>query len=183
MKKKIYVNAPITLCFALIGFVVLILGIATNGASTMKFFATYPSSWKRPLTYVRLVTHIFGHSGISHYAGNMVYILLLGPILEEKYHEKLIWVILLTALVTGLIHNFFFHGALMGSSGICFAFILLASVTGRQKGVPLTLILVALFWIGNEIYTGLTVHDQISQITHIIGGVCGGMTGLFLKDN
>ncbi|MBR2991261.1 MAG: rhomboid family intramembrane serine protease, partial [Solobacterium sp.] len=89
----------------------------------------------------------------------------------------------LTALVTGLIHNFFFHGALMGSSGICFAFILLASVTGRQKGVPLTLILVALFWIGNEIYTGLTVHDQISQITHIIGGVCGGMTGLFLKDN
>ena len=114
----------------------------------MKFFVTYPSSWKNPLTYVRLITHIFGHSGISHYAGNMVYILLLGPILEEKYHDKLILVILFTALVTGLIHNFFFHGALMGSSGICFAFILLASVTGRQKGIPLTLILVALFWIG-----------------------------------
>ncbi|MBE6117497.1 MAG: rhomboid family intramembrane serine protease [Solobacterium sp.] len=183
MKKKVYINAPITLGFALIGLVVLILGLVTNGSSTMKFFCTYPSSWKNPLTWLRLVTHVFGHSGISHYAGNMVYILLLGPILEEKYHENLIWVILITAVVTGLIHNILFQGALLGSSGVCFAFILLASVTGRQKGIPLTLILVAVFWIGNEIYTGLTAHDQISQITHIIGGVCGGMTGLFFKDN
>ena len=183
MKKKIYINAPITLGFALIGLIVLVLGIVSKGAITTKYFMTYRSSWSDPLTYLRLVTHIFGHASVSHYAGNMVYILLLGPILEEKYHKDLLYIILLTAVITGLINNLFFTGGLLGSSGICFAFILLASVTGRQKGIPLTLLLVAVFWIGNEIYTGLTATDQISQLTHIIGGLCGGMIGMFLKDN
>ncbi|MBQ1776000.1 MAG: rhomboid family intramembrane serine protease, partial [Erysipelotrichaceae bacterium] len=108
--------------------------------------------------------------------------LLLGPILEEKYHDRLITVILTTALVTGIIHNIIQpHVMLLGASGVVFSFILLASITGKEKGIPITLILVALLWLGQEIYNGIISADNVSQITHIIGGISGAVLGMMFK--
>ena len=86
MKKlKITFNAPVTLGFALVSLVVLGLNILTRGRSNSLLFSTYHSSLLSPLTYLRFVTHVLGHSGWQHYAGNMMYILLLGPMLEELH--------------------------------------------------------------------------------------------------
>ena len=57
----------------------------TGGASNRALFITYHSSLKAPMTYVRLFTHVLGHVDWEHFIGNMMYILLLGPMLEEKY--------------------------------------------------------------------------------------------------
>ncbi len=183
-KLKIYFNAPITLTFTLICFLVLFLQMITNGDSTVLLFSTYSSSLLDPLTYVRLIGHIFGHADFDHLISNMIYILLLGPMLEEKYHDRLIIVIIVTALVTGICNNIFQPGVmLLGASGVVFAFILLASITGKDRGIPITLILVAILWIGGEVTSMLTVTDSISHITHIIGGLVGGAIGLFFKNN
>ena len=70
----------------------------------------------------------------------------------------------------------------MGASGIVFMMILIASMGGgRSGGIPLTLILVALFYLGGEIVTALTAADNISQLSHIIGGICGGVLGYILE--
>ena len=185
MKKKkffIYINAPITLLFVGICLLALLLDYMTDGASTVQVFSTYGSSWITPMTYVRLIGHIFGHGGIEHLTSNMLYILLLGPILEEKYHDKLITVILTTAIVTGVVHNIIQpHVMLLGASGVVFAFILLASVTGRERGIPITLILAAVMWLGQEIYQGIVSSDNVSQVTHIIGGLSGAILGMCYK--
>lgn len=181
-RKHIYINAPITLTFSLICIVVLLLNYLTRGKSNLWLFSTYGSSLLSPMTYLRLFTHVFGHSDLNHLMSNLLYILLLGPILEEKYGNKLIIVISSTAIVTGLIHNLLSPNImLLGASGVVFSFIILASITGNQDGIPLTLLIVALLWIGGEIYTGLTSIDSISQLSHIIGGLCGGVIGLMLK--
>lgn len=184
MKKwKIYFNAPITLTFVGICLLALILDTLTNGRSTNLVFSTYRSSMLDPLMYVRLIGHVFGHAGYTHFISNMLYILLLGPMLEEKYHDKLIIVIIATALVTGICNNIFLNDTqLLGASGVVFAFILLASITGRDEGIPITLILVAVLWVGGEI-TDLTNADGISHITHIIGGLVGAIIGLSFKNN
>ena len=184
MKKlKIYINAPITLAFALISLMSIVLDSITNGASTELLFSTYGSSWLNPLTYIRLVGHVFGHESFSHLISNLLYLLLLGPMLEEKYHDKLITVIIVTAVVTGLFHNIVEPDTmLIGSSGVVFAFILMASVTGKSNGIPITLILVAILWLGQEIYSGISNPDNISQITHIIGGLSGAALGLVYKE-
>lgn len=183
-KLRIYFNAPITLSFVLICFIALFLQGMTNGLSTDLVFSTYSSSPLNPLTYVRLICHIFGHADYSHLVSNMMYILLLGPMLEEKYHDRLIVVILITAIVTGLCNNIFNPNVqLLGASGVVFAFILLASITGKDKGIPITLIIVAIMWVGGEVTSMLTVTDSISHITHIIGGLVGGLVGLFFKNN
>ena len=181
-RKHIYINAPITLTFSLICIVALLLNYISKGKTNLWLFSTYGSSLLSPMTYLRLFTHVFGHSDINHLMSNLLYILLLGPILEEKYGNKLIIVIFSTAIVTGLVHNLFSPNImLLGASGVVFSFIILASITGNQDGIPLTLLIVAFLWIGGEIYTGLTSIDSISQLSHIIGGLCGGVIGLMLK--
>lgn len=186
MKRKIviYLNAPITITFVVICVIALILQFFTGGQSTDLIFSTYGASWINPLTYVRLICHVFGHSDVNHLISNAMYILILGPMLEEKYGDRLIYVILTTALVTGLVNNIFFpHVQLLGASGIVFAFILLSSVTGSTHGIPITSLIVALLWIGGEIYDMVTVADNISQLTHIIGGITGLLIGLSFKRN
>ena len=139
-KLKIVFNAPVILGFVFICFVVQLISVATNGKSTDLLFITYHSALTNPMTYIRFFTHVFGHSGWEHLISNMMYILLLGPLLEEKYSsEMIIWIIAVTALITGLINYiFFWNVALCGASGICFAFILLASFTGFRDGeIPL----------------------------------------------
>ena len=189
MKKKkphklIQYNAPTTLNFALISFLVLILHYATRGVSTTKLFCVYRSPLTDLLTYPRFFTHVLGHSSFAHYSGNITLMLVLGPTLEERYGSRTILLsIVFTAFISGLLQWLLFPGvALLGASGIVFMMILMASLGGmRSGGIPLTLILVFAIYIGQEVVTALTVSDNISQLTHIIGGICGAVIGVGLR--
>ena len=177
-------NAPVTLTFALISFLVLVLDWLTKGASTARLFCVYRSSLADLLTYPRFFLHVLGHSGFAHYSGNIMLMLVLGPNLEERYGSKtILWSMVLTAFISGLLHWILFpNTALLGASGIVFMMILMASLGGsRGGGVPLTLILVFIIYVGGEIYDGLTVSDNVSQLTHIVGGVCGAVLGVLWR--
>ena len=179
-KLKITFNAPITLGFVMICFIATLLGVISNGRITQTLFMTYHSSLTNPMTYLRFITHIFGHSGWSHFIGNASYLLLLGPMLEEKYGSKvLLEVMCITAVVTGLVNYiFFWNVGLCGASGVVFAFIILASFTGFKEGeIPLTFILVAVIFIGQQVYEGIAVQDNISNMAHIVGGIVGAVIG------
>lgn len=186
MKKKFKItfNAPITLGFVGICFIVTMIGIITSGGSTRLLFMTYHSSLANPLTYLRFFTHVFGHAGWSHFIGNASYLLLLGPMLEEKHGSKeLLEVIVITAFVPALINYIFFpHIGLLGASGVVFAFILLASFTGFEEGeIPLTFILVTVIFIGQQVYEGIAYKDNISHMGHIVGGMLGAVSGYGLN--
>ena len=103
--------------------------------------------------------------------------------IEEKYgNGKLISMIVFTAIVTGLINIVFFPNIiLVGASGVVFMLITLASFTNIRDGrLPLTVLLVGILFIGNEIIRGLFVSDDVSQLSHIIGGLCGAGFGYIL---
>ena len=183
-KLKISFNSPLVLGFALACAAVTLLGTLTGESSTALLFSTYASPLSDPLTWLRLLTHVLGHSGLTHLVGNLGYILLLGPALEEKYGWKnLLIVILLTAFFTGLIHNLLFSRTiLLGASGVVFAFILLTSFTEFREGeIPLTFILVAVIYLGQQIWDGLTVRDNVSNLSHIVGGLIGSGAGYLLN--
>lgn len=114
----------------------------------------------------------------------MLIILLVGPVLEEKYGSKnIFFMILCTALITGVFNIIFFpRVALLGASGIAFMFIVLVSfVNVKRDTIPLTFILVIVLYLAGEIYNGIFASDNIAQITHIIGGVLGGLFGYILN--
>lgn len=188
MKKKLRItfNSPVVLGFIIICLVVTLIGAITGGASTKLLFMTYHSSLTNIMTYWRFFTHVFGHIGWSHFIGNASYLLLLGPMLEEKHGSKtLIMIMAITALVTGIVNYIlFWNVGLCGASGIVFAFIILVSFTSYKEGeIPLTFILVAVIYIGQQIFEGLAVKDNISNMAHIVGGLVGAVIGYKLNKN
>lgn len=185
-KLKISFNSPVILCFAILCLVSLIANTLTNGLTNRVFFSVYRSPMTDPLTYVRFVGHIFGHADWEHFIGNITLLLVVGPMLEEKYGSLSIFiVILITAVVTGVVNFVFFPNVqLLGASGVVFAFILLSSMTSIREGsIPLTFILVAVIYIGGQIYDGIFVNDNVSNLTHIIGGLVGSCFGFVMSKN
>jgi len=179
--KRIYLNAPLTLSFVGLCLIALLIDKYTNGEANKYLFSTYSTNKVDAMYCIRLLLHVFGHTSFKHFFNNMLYILLLGPILEEKYGNKLIVVILFTAIMTGIIHNILDkETALIGASGVVFAFIILSSFVNKNKGVPITFILVLIMYLGQEIID-LFNTDSISQLAHIVGGLCGAIMAYFLK--
>ncbi len=186
MKRKIKVtfNAPVVLGIVGVSLIATILNFVTAGRSNLLLFSTYRASMLSPFTWLRAFTHIFGHADMAHFAGNMSFLLLLGPMLEEKYGSgTLSFAVIVTAFVTSLVNFIFFPGiALCGASGVVFTFIMLSSFTSFREGeIPLTFILVMVFYIGQQVIDGLTIRDNISNMAHILGGIVGGVLGYALN--
>lgn len=177
--KRIQYNSPLILSYALVSLLALGLNYATSGTSNALVFSVHRGALTDPLLYVRLIGHVFGHANINHYFDNMVLMLLVGPMLEEKYGSKWLGIMMLvTAVVTGLLFLAVSDHALLGGSGLVFMLILLSSFTNLQKGrIPLTLILAVIIFIGREAVSGVGSQTNISHLTHIIGGVCGAVFG------
>lgn len=183
MKKlfRLQYNSPVVLTFALVSLAALMLGKLTDGWTTTNLFSVWRSPLTDILTYPRFLLHVLGHADYSHYIGNMMMILVVGPGLEEKYgSERLLGCIAVTAFVSGLVHWLMFPNTmLLGASGIVFMMIVMASLAGmKDGGIPITLILVLVLYLGNEIVDGLVLSDNVSQLTHVIGGACGAVLGL-----
>lgn len=186
LKFNVSFNSPVILGMVILCFAALILGKVTLGWTTNALFSVYRSSLLNPLTYLRFIGHIFGHADWNHFIGNIMIILIVGPLLEEKYgSSNILFVILSTAVVTGLVNFIIFpHAQLLGASGVVFAFILLSSFTSIREGsIPLTFILVAVVYIGQQIYEGLFLVDNVSNLTHIIGGIIGASLGYVMTKN
>jgi membrane associated rhomboid family serine protease len=130
----------------------------------------------------RLVLHVIGHDGWAHLLSNFTFVLLIGPILEEKYGSlPLLFMMLVTAIVTGLLNVLLFSSGLLGASGIVFMMILLISFTNIRAGeIPLTFIFVVLLFLAKEIIA-IFETNNISEFAHIVGGICGGAFGFLLS--
>jgi len=181
---KIRYNAPVVLNYALIATLVLFLNPFFGGTLITSWFVVPGQGFFDTgsfLSYVRLFSHIAGHVSWEHLLGNFAIILLVGPILEEKYGSlSLLLMIIITALVTGIINSLLFEGALLGASGVAFMMILLAPFTNTKSGeIPLTFILIIALYIVKEVFQSFQSND-IAEFAHIAGGACGSIFG-FIK--
>lgn len=185
MFKRIHYNSPVILTYAFLSLVVLIIGNITDMVSTRLLFSVYRGNLTDVFFYIRLFGHVLGHADWEHFVNNFLIILLVGPMLEMKYGSKnMFYMIMITALTTGILNVVFFDTALLGASGVAFMLIILSSFVNIRKGsIPLTLILTASLYIGREVVAGLTENDNISQFTHIAGGICGCVFGFTLRSD
>ena len=182
--SKISYDSPVILSFSLISLIVLWLNAVTKGSSNKMLFSVYRSPRNSLPAYIRVFTHILGHSSFSHYIDNFMIILLVGPICEQRYGStNLLILILITAFITGIINITFFPKVrLLGASGISFMLIILSSTAIFSHGsISLTLIIISILYIGKEVIDGIFLSDNTSHMSHIIGGICGCIGGFILK--
>jgi membrane associated rhomboid family serine protease len=178
-------NAPVSLSFALICTFILVCdqylvpgliqGVFTaEGALTFQL-DDFPA-------YIRLVTYALGHANWDHLLSNLTFILLLGPVLEEKYGSgKTVLMMIMTTLINGILNALFFPTELLGASGIAFMMILLISFAGsKEKEIPISFLAILGLYLVREV-VNIVNNDDISQMSHIVGGVCGAIFGIFLN--
>ncbi len=182
MKKKIpfSYNAPVTLTFSILCVLVLLTDRFILDGTLIPAIFTAPAcmtekngfNWNYVLDYVRLFTHVLGHADWTHLLGNLAYILLLGPLMEERYGSKMLaLMIVVTSLVTGVLNVCLIPSVLLGASGICFMLIVLSSlnVITRNK-IPLTFVFLVAVYIAKEFSGAKTAEtSNISVVAHIAG--------------
>lgn len=185
MKLRIRYNAPVTLNFSFFCVILMLSDEYLNTKWIPGYFSA-PSrndfSFGEYSQYYQLFIHVFGHKTWQHMASNLTYILLLGPILEERFGSfRFGLMIFFSALINGLINATFSNSQVMGASGIVFMMITAISIVNiKRHQIPLTLILMFLLFLAQELLN-LFSQDGISQISHISGGITGIFFGFLFS--
>lgn len=182
MKLSLHYNAPVILTFSLLCAVVFTLNSIAQGGFSAWISNDGHFSFSSLHDYVTLFSYVLGHASFDHLLGNLTFILLIGPILEEKYGSKqLLLMMAATALITAVLNILLFHDGMWGASGIVFMLVMLISFVNVQAGkIPITFILILILFIGREVYNSFA-DDHVSQFAHILGGVIGSFFGFLGK--
>ena len=179
MPLRIRYNSPVVLTFSLLATFVTLMAWLFGPDRVLPYFsAPGRGDWANPVFYFRLASHVLGHIDWQHLAANLAVVLLIGPLLEEKYTSaELMEMIAITAVVTSVLNLVLFDTSVLGASGVVFMMILLASMASLKRGeIPLTFLLVAIMFLGREIVAAFR-KDDVSQFAHLAGAACGAAFG------
>ena len=182
LSKYFSYNSIVILSFFFICLALLILDYLTIHKLS-DFLALRRGSLLNPLTYLRMVTNSFVSKDWNHFRSNFIYILLLGPMLEEKYGSiAILKIMLLTSIISSLAVLIFSKRGALGASDITFMMIVLSSIVNIQGGkIPITLVLIVLFYVVDEVIKELLhLNDNISHLAHLTGAICGFIFGYYL---
>lgn len=175
-------NAPVILTYFFICLIILMIDKLCKGKFSATFFTTYKNdSLLNPLTYFKLVSHSLGHADWDHLYSNFIKILLIGPLIEEKYGSiNLLIAMILTSLIIGIVNKILGKGGILGASGVAYMLILLSSFVNMENGkIPITLTLIILFFVVDEVIKLFRrKKDGVSHLGHITGAICGVVFGI-----
>ncbi|WP_289444882.1 rhomboid family intramembrane serine protease, partial [Klebsiella pneumoniae] len=78
-------NAPVTFSFSLICILVMLLDQFVFPGLVGTYFTAPGANFHgdQPAQYFSLLLYVFGHESWTHLSNNFLFLLLLGPILEE----------------------------------------------------------------------------------------------------
>lgn len=180
--SKFDYNAPVILTYFFICLIILIIDKLCKGKFSATFFTTYKNdSLLNPLTYFKLISHSLGHADWDHLYSNFIKILLIGPLIEEKYGSiNLLIAMILTSLIIGIVNKILGKGGILGASGVAYMLILLSSFVNMENGkIPITLTLIILFFVVDEVIKLFRrKKDGVSHLGHITGAICGIILGM-----
>ena len=175
-------NSPVIITYLFLSLIACFFNFITKGKTNKLLFTSYPSSIFNPLTYLRLFTHAIGHKDFDHLVHNFLFILLIGPMIEEKYGSiPLIIMFLITSFVIALFNLIFNRYSIVGASGNVYMLIVLSSFSNITEGkIPLTLILILIFYVFSEIKKSILEGNRtIYHDGHLIGAIMGIVFGFY----
>lgn len=175
-------NSIVILSYFFLSLLALFFNRITHGKSNQYLFSSGRTSLWNPLTYLCFFTHAIGHENWTHFHHNFLYILLIGPMIEEKYGSRNLFVMfIITALITGIMNRIFSKKRILGASGSVYMLILLSSLVNFASGkIPITFVLICLFFIVGEVRDGLFKKDNVAHFGHVLGAVCGFIYGFYI---
>lgn len=188
--KKIKLNikftfdAPVTLTFAAISLIFFLVNtFICKGKLTELFLASptsiggqFPFFPTKFISYARLVFYVFGANSALTLMTNLIFILLLGPSMEERYGSVVIGImIVVSAIFSAVLNACFCTTSLQGAIAVVFMMIFLNSfMSFSKKKIPVSFLAVFILFIVRECF-GKSTDEMIGILIGIAGGLCGSL--------
>ena len=187
-KKKIKFNfvfdSPVTISFSLLSVLLFVLNcFAIKGTLDVKIL-TSPTTSAGPIpfmatqisSYLRLFLYAFGSQNFVGLLSNLLFLLMLGPVMEERYGSLVIGIMMaVSVLFSGVLNTCFCETSLQGCMPIIFMMIFLNSfMSFSKKKIPVSFLVIFVFYIAREV-SGKTFSEIVGLIICITGGLCGSL--------
>ena len=121
-----------------------------------------------------MIFYVFAPSDVNVLIPNLIFIMLLGPTLEDRYGITVIGVmIFICALFSGVLNACFCKNSLTGPSCIVYMMIFLNIFFSLiKKKIPLSFVIIFILLIVKDV---LSDSGLITLIINICGGLCGSL--------
>lgn len=187
-KKKIKFNfvfdSPVTISFSLLSVLLFVLNcLAFKGTLDVKILSS-PTTSAGPIpfmatqiySYLRLFLYAFGSQNFVGLLSNLLFLLMLGPVMEERYGSLVIGIMMaVSVLFSGVLNTCFCETSLQGCMPIIFMMIFLNSfMSFSKKKIPVSFLVIFVFYIAREV-SGKTFSEIVGLIICITGGLCGSL--------
>ena len=184
LKLKFEYDSPVMLTFAFITLIIFILDtFVFKGKLKDVWLITptatggqFPFAFSDFRSIIRLFIHVFGYDQSSVLVCNLIFILLLGPQMEDRYGSVIIGImIFVSALFSGVLNACFCTNAVSGSEPVVFMLILLWTMMqlSRSKISASAIAVIALF------ITMLVFRKNPNGVVGVAvvaaGGLCGSL--------
>jgi len=180
---KIVYDAPATLSFVFICIALFILDNLVFKQKISGFLMSptvsnghLPFNPTKIGTYFRLISYSFGAASSTALIINMIFVLLMGPTMEERYGTVVIAIMMfVSALFAGVLNSCFCRYQLTGCEAIVFMMILLNSFLSlSKKKIPLSFVMIFILFILKD-NLERNANGSIGIIINIAGGLCGSL--------
>lgn len=195
---RVTYDFPVTVTFALVAALVFLLDVfAFKGKLCNTVFichgskqAAVPFNFKSAGDFAGLFLFVFGNLSWEMFFANIVMILLLGQILEERYGSVMLALMMfISTFVAGVLTACMSTVPLCGAGTMVFMMSVLVSLTElTKKRIPVSCLLVFVFFLAFEIYRNVNgasgadvLQKTVGVIIEIIGGICGSIFGFLVS--
>ena len=187
---KVILDAPVPVFFVLICTVFFLIDtflLKKNNTLNLTSSPTttggsLPFLISQPLSYLRLFLYVFGFSSPQMLVTDLIFIMLLGPAIEERYGSIVIAIMMaVSALFSGVLNACFCKTSLRGASCIIFMLIFLNSFMSlSKKKIPLSFIFVVVLYVIREVFEKTAggvggAGGAVAILICIAGGLCGSL--------
>ena len=188
-------DSPVVLVFSVVSTVIFISDLILKLNLSEKIFEcpgakSVPAfDFKSALSYVKLVIYPFGGENSTSFFLNIGFILLLGPVLEERYGSiMLALMIFITSLVGGVLTACVSTFGISGCGGIVFMMIILSVLSVFiKKQLPVSWIFIFALYLAFSLFSGKKIsgfmpfmQNNVPVFIQLASGICGSLFGFFV---
>lgn len=192
---KFIFDSPVVLVFSVVSAVIFISDLILKLNLSEKIFEcpgakSVPAfDFKSALSYVKLVIYPFGGENSTSFFLNIGFILLLGPVLEERYGSiMLALMIFITSLVGGVLTACVSTFGIYGCGGIVFMMIILSVLSVFiKKQLPVSWIFIFTLYLAFSLFSGKKIsgfmpfmQNNVPVFIQLASGICGSLFGFFV---
>ncbi|MCQ2593395.1 MAG: rhomboid family intramembrane serine protease [Treponema sp.] len=183
-KLKLIYDSPVTVTFALTALILFLLDsfvLKEKLGGTFLLSPTLadgnmPFSFSNPKSYVQLICYVFGYASQVSFLTNMIFLLLIGPRMEELYGSVVIGIMMFVAsLFSGVLTASCCKNSIKGTASIVLMLILLeVFMQFSKKKLQVSSILLIVLFVTSEIL-GKNPNGFIGILITFAGGLCGSL--------